>query len=323
MRHLLVLAVAFGIAAPAVAQEAPSPDSFQFVVLGDMPYDLPDDYARFERLIGAVNTLDPAFTLHIGDFKSGSTPCSDENFQKIKDEFALFRGPLVYTPGDNEWTDCHREKAGEFDPLERLAKVRSMFFADARSQGGAPLTVERQADLAPEYKTYVENARFETNGVLVATVHVVGSNNNFEVRDQKAADEFFARDAANAAWIESTFAKAETDDAAAIVLAMQANMFEQRNAEGGLDRQSGFLNTVEAIAKGAEAFGKPVLVTHGDSHVLEITRLPGADGKPLKNVFRLQVPGEEMVEAVRVTVDPQDPAVFGFQLIVVPENGTM
>ena len=51
-----------------------------------------------------------------------------------------FEGPLVHTPGDNEWTDCYRKKAGEFDPLERLAKVRAMFFPDGNSRIVAAVT---------------------------------------------------------------------------------------------------------------------------------------------------------------------------------------
>ena len=31
-------------------------------------------------------------------------------------------------PGDNEWTDCHRGNNGKYDPLERLAVLREMFF---------------------------------------------------------------------------------------------------------------------------------------------------------------------------------------------------
>ena len=50
--------------------------------------------------------------------------------QKIFNLFAQFEDPLVYTPGDNEWTDCHETK--EFSsgaPLNELAAVRSLFFA--------------------------------------------------------------------------------------------------------------------------------------------------------------------------------------------------
>ena len=35
---------------------------------------------------------------------------------------------VVLTPGDNEWTDCHRVAAGEYQPLERLAKLREVFY---------------------------------------------------------------------------------------------------------------------------------------------------------------------------------------------------
>ena len=56
-----------------------------------------------------------------------------------------------------------------------------------------PITLERQSDLMPEFKLYTENARFEKNGVLFVTAHIVGSNNNFEPRDPKAIEPLFAR----------------------------------------------------------------------------------------------------------------------------------
>ena len=35
---------------------------------------------------------------------------------------------MIYVPGDNEWTDCHRANNGGYDPLERLAFLRAMFY---------------------------------------------------------------------------------------------------------------------------------------------------------------------------------------------------
>ena len=46
----------------------------------------------------------------------------------------LFRSlpvPVLYTPGDNEWTDCHRRRAGGFDPRERLTRLRQMFYDES------------------------------------------------------------------------------------------------------------------------------------------------------------------------------------------------
>ena len=125
--RMMAFAVALALSAgPAAAQDR----SFTFVTLGDMPYDVPEDYERFERLIGAINALDPVFSIHVGDTKSGRDDCGDARLQETLDRFMLFERPLVYTPGDNEWTDCHRARAGGYDPLERLARVREMHFSN-------------------------------------------------------------------------------------------------------------------------------------------------------------------------------------------------
>ena len=96
------LAVCVVLAFPARAE------TFSFAALGDTPYHLPGDFDKFERLIKRINAARPAFTVHVGDIKPGNTRCSDEHFQKIFDMFATFEAPLIYTPGDNEWTDCHQ-----------------------------------------------------------------------------------------------------------------------------------------------------------------------------------------------------------------------
>ena len=115
---------------------------FEFIAFGDMPYRLPNDYARFENIITQINSQKSAFSVHVGDFKSGSTPCSDEYFSKIYGYFETFKNPLIYTPGDNEWTDCNRKAAGEYDPLERLALLRKMFFKEKQSFGAIKIPIE-------------------------------------------------------------------------------------------------------------------------------------------------------------------------------------
>ena len=115
---------------------------FQFVALGDLPYGAPAvSYAPYRSLIAQINRESPAFSIHVGDFKSGSTPCSNEEFQAQLGHFSLFEKALVYTPGDNEWTDCHRSNNGAHDPLERLGKLRQMFFQGGQSLGQQPLTL--------------------------------------------------------------------------------------------------------------------------------------------------------------------------------------
>lgn len=319
----LGLALAAALATQAFANRAlaqPAPERFEFVAIGDMPYTIPADYPRFERLIDRINALAPTFTVHVGDTKSGSAPCSDEVLGRARDYFGRFRGAVVYSVGDNEWTDCHRPAAGAYDPLERLAWVRRNHFQEPRSLGQAPIPLERQSDAMPErFGLYVENSRWMHQGVLFVSLHIPGSNNNFEIRPG-APEEFFARDAANQAWLADSFAKAGREGALGVVLIFQANMWEETEVPK-LPLQSGFSTTLRTLTQAAQEFGRPVLLIHGDSHVLLIDQpLRDARKATLQNVTRLMVMGAAEVHGVRVSVDPAEPGLFGFTPLRVPEN---
>ena len=297
---------------------SPAVAPFDFVALGDTPYFLPADYGRFEALIGAVNRQRPRFTVHVGDIKSGSTLCTEEAYRKVLAEFQLFEQPLIYTPGDNEWTDCGREKAGRYDPEERLAVVRKMFFPDHSSFGKTKLPLISQA-LNPAFATYVENNRWTTGSVAFATVHLVGSNNNFVPNDAKGQNrEFYDRQKANLAWLDEVFADAAARHQLGVVLFTQADMFSpEKNARDA----DGFTEIIAALSRHAVAFGRPVLLVNGDSHRLIIDKPfmnPASPKQVLQNFTRLQVPGEADIIAVRVTVDPTQPALFQFQELGAP-----
>ncbi len=292
--------------------------AFSFVAIGDMPYGKAETaYPPYEQLISTINGLEPDFTIHIGDIKSGSTDCSDQEFQNQLDFFNTFNTAVIYTPGDNEWTDCHRKKAGEYDPIERLGKLREMFFAEAMSLGKEPFELERQSDLMPEQALYVENSRFIKNGVMFLQIHVVGSNNNFEVRDEVAVAEFVARDKANIAWIQDSFAMASAQDIKAIVVSIHADVFDTAAYYSIFPRHSGFLESIgNTLIPWTEEFGKPVLLIHGDSHVFRIDRpFKNSEGNTLTNLVRLEVFGSSNVHAVKVLVEPNavNSSIFAFQ----------
>ena len=317
------LALASLLCWPIAARAQSGPQAFTFVGWGDVPYAIPGDYAKVDRLIAAINTVKPAFSIHVGDIKSGATPCSDEVLQRAHDQIQTAEQPVVYSIGDNEWTDCHRRDNGAFDPRERLAKVRQMFFPQpGRTLGKTPMTVESQAKLDPKFAKFIENQRFAKNGVVFIIPHIVGSNNGFEIRDPKAAEEFFERNAANVAWIADGFRLAQESGAKAVVVAFQANPYDIRNSLGNfMPAASGFAAIVNAIATGARAFAKPVLVMQGDQHTLELESFRDIQLKPVPNVLRLQLWGEGRVHGMRVIVDPDMPGVFSFAPLIVPENG--
>ena len=71
----------------------------------------------------------------------------------IRTQFDRFTDPLVYTPGDNEWTDCHRANNGGYHPLERLAFDREVFFDHPGTTLGAPTAVTVPDAAYPENVT--------------------------------------------------------------------------------------------------------------------------------------------------------------------------
>jgi hypothetical protein len=191
-KHWCMAALLCAVAQVAAAQP------FSFVALGDLPYgQAAQGYAPYKSLIRSINQERPSFSIHIGDFKSGSTLCSDEESKVQLGHFGLFDSALVFTPGDNEWTDCHRANNGGHDPLERLQALRATFYKPGLSLGKQPLSVLNQSTATPAFAKFVENQRWTHQGVVFATLHIVGSNNNFEVRDPRAVAEFFEREKAN------------------------------------------------------------------------------------------------------------------------------
>lgn len=260
------------------------------------------------------------FILHVGDIKGGDEPCSDELLRRRLAQFDLVRTALVYTPGDNEWTDCHRAAAGGFHPLERLAALRRFAFANPqRSFGQRPLALRSQADSGP-YREFIENALFEHGGVVFATLHVVGSNNGLEAwsgidrrdrREQPRADRlaaFMRRQEANRAWLAQAFARAEATGAIALVVAMQANpRFE---LAAGSRPQAGFDALIDDLARLAHRFGRPVLLAHGDRHLYLVDRPLAGAQPPVPQLRRVQTFGNPWLLWVRIDVDRRRHEVF-------------
>ena len=281
--------------------------SFTFAAIGDVPY---GPHEEFAALIDKLNGQSLAFTLHVGDIKSGSTVCSDETFLKVRELFEKFDRALIYTPGDNEWTDCHRVNNGQYDPLERLEKIRQLFFASNESLGKRRLPLQAQSS-QPSFAAFVENRRWSQGKVRFATLHLVGSNNNLQP-GLPSSSEFAAREQANIAWMRETFAEAKSNKDEAVVLAMQADTFFGEPRKG-----SGFVRWNAALAEEVAAWGKPVLLIQGDTHQYLTDRpLKDAKGKALSQLVRVVVPGESQPDAVLISIDITDTAApFQFKLL--------
>ena len=241
--------------------------------------------------------------------------------------------PLILTPGDNEWTDCHRANNGAYDPLERLAALRQVFYpVPGLALAGGFKQVLTQADLAG-FETFVENQIWFDAGVAFGAVHVVGSNDSTPPwyaddttgtkvdSPERRTAERTARNAATLAWLDRLFAIAGEQKAAGVVVAMQADMFDAFSVTNNIPLDA-FSNIVQHIATLAKSFGKPVLLLQGDSHLFVADR-PIENGNVLHgvtiavpNLTRIVVQGSTTTprtEWLRLHVDPAAPAVFSWE----------
>jgi len=323
----------FGILPHAVSPADTGPERrYTLAVIGNTPYG-PAKFADFPRLVARINADSSVnVVVHLGDIKIGTnTPCTDTYNDSIRVLFDSFAAPLVYTPGDNEWADCHTDLKhnGLYTPTERLQAVRAKFFpVPGQTLGRRTMAVRTQAsDTA--HKAYVENVMWVESRVVFATLNVPGSNDDLEpwgyplgpnAKDYPSQlDERAARGQANMAWVGEAFATATAQDAAGVVLMFQADMWDQ-TAE-----VHGYTGLVRQVATLAAAFKKPVLLLEGDSHRYRVDQpfLPDSGFRkmfraipPAPNVTRVVVEGANgRTEYLRVTVDPSGPTLFTWERV--------
>lgn len=291
---------------PATAADtAPTKDAFSFGVIGDIPYgdaEITKFPARIQD-INADSSLD--FVAHVGDIKNGSSVCSDEYFASIRQQFDTFEHPLVFTPGDNEWVDCHRTNNGAYNPLERLDKLREVFFNEPGKTLGTTMPVKSQKELG-----LPENVRFAQNRVAFSVVNVQGSNNSLlpwiglgetAVTPEQQAEVEHRTDAV-LDQIRDTFADAARRNDRAVVLMTQADMFDPSllaAATANPASMSGFREIVDTIVDETNRFDAPVYLINGDSHVFAENQ-PLAPGSPWLDVYGQQEAADDLQ---RITVD--------------------
>lgn len=313
------LVYAFWMLVPRSPKEpTPVPEgSFAFAALGDAPYS-PVEFELFDVVLEDLAQHDLASVIHVGDIFS--EPCRDEAYRRTRDIFDAVPHPVVYTPGDNEWTDCY-DGSPETRPYVRLASIRTILFDDpARSRGARRLPLQHQGN-DPARGELPEHARWIHDGVVFATVHLVGSANATRAfRDSTEAEqrESSVRTEAAARWLSETFDFAEATGAPAVVVAWHAYVFFEDPPEAPYRQPyEPFLRTLE---EEVAAFDGPVLGIHGDFHEFIIDRplVNRTTGDTLRSFTRLEVPGSPAVGWVKVTVTPDADHPFDFERRVIP-----
>jgi hypothetical protein len=335
-----------------------SDESLTVAVFGDWPYStVLLDSAHL--LIDSVNSDSKVRTVvHVGDIHSGSMPCtgagldpipagaaSDWN-KRILDLFQQFHAPLVYTPGDNEWTDCHKTKEQSSGaPLNELAAVRGLFFPQpGRTLGWEKMRVlsqsERFSRTYPSDAQFVENVVWQRARVVFVTVNMPGSNNDglkwtAPFTDEPARTrEAAQRTGAAIRWLQAAFARAHETHARAVVVALQADMWDPAALVSGGDGLNNYTLFVHELASLSVRFGRPVLLLNGDSHLFGSDH-PLADPnsatgqihatQPVPNFTRITVQGSTNAPAewLRLTINPRTPEVFTWENVVYCKDPTL
>ena len=124
----------------------------------------------------------------------------------------------------------------------------------------------------PIDRNYVENVWGEKSGVLFVTMNIPGGSNNdtdpwygAPAMSPAQAQEVADRTAADLRWLDTAFKQASTDGAAAVVIMVQADMWDLDGKTASHIAQ--YKQFIDRIAANTKTFGKPVLLINGDSHV--------------------------------------------------------
>ncbi|MFM7570009.1 MAG: hypothetical protein ACKO8O_15095 [Betaproteobacteria bacterium] len=292
---------------------------FSFALIGDLPY------RRFE--LAAVPWLlediaqQCAFAIHVGDIKGGSELCSNELLEARIAALSATRVPMVYTPGDNEWTDCWRPAAGDHDPSERLDWLRRAVFERSAPWLGPTDQAARRAlqghatgDLAPggpdSFATDrlvrqrdidsgpPENLMWIAGNVLFLTLNLPGSDNGR--RSPLDDADRFERDAHNRRWLERALAVATSARLVAIAVAAHANPGFGRGIDPSkIVGDDGYAAFRHDLARLNARFSGHLLLMHGDTHRFRVDRI-------LPRLTRVECFGSPFTSSwVRIDVHPQ------------------
>lgn len=317
---------------------------------GDLPYNDIQAQVGVPNLIADMNSQKLAFTVHNGDLKAGNsvsgsvtpTTCDNALYTQALGFFNSLKAPAVFTPGDNDWTDCDRPANGSFNSLERLDYERQIFFSTPFTLGQRKLRQEVQTTPlclgVSGAVQCVENRRWSVGGVTYATLNIQGSCNNL-CDTAPDSQEYATRNAANIAWMQATFNVAKTNKSAAVMLISQGNpgwdltdgtrapLRNPRTLAETDGQPDGFQDFLLALRSQVTAFTKPVAYVHGDSHYYRVDKpFLDAQGRRLENFTRVETFGNNAangtndVNWLRVTVNARSREVFSYQPQIVPAN---
>ena len=271
------------------------------VILADTPYSNEEKeilQGPEGMLYQLINKTKPSVVMHLGDFKAGGKSCTDKLLNEHKALLAqTYPGKVIFTPGDNDWTDCDRSSLFySFDELERLDFLIKLIYQ-------TPPLLEEALPAIITQPEQIENKLWINDRLAISTLHIVGTSNGrayIGKSDKKTAiKKVDKRDKFNLAWLKEIEDKSAEFDA--LIIGFQADIYQQKVLKSGLcDRST--LKACDAFSAYRQAFQdlakrikKPVLISHGDTGDFCFEKLA-------ENLWHLNAAGDfRYIDATKVT----------------------
>lgn len=296
-RSLLLLAVALLLGGSARADG----DAHRFAIIG---HGFTDGGEKHLKQALADNDDGAVAFLVVTGIKGANEPCTDKLYQKRRDLIDEARRPVVVLPAGSDWTEC-RNTAGRSNAIERLNRIRELFYGEPETLGTRKLGLTRQS-MSPRFRSYAENAHWSVGKVLYATINMPANNNHY-LNEAGRNSEYEDRLVANRFWLNRLFAIARRDKLEAVVLFSEGDV-------KALSQPTGLQALLRDAAPDNDGFAEPRRLIlslaqkfHGKVLLVDGTRVRGKPAIEWRgNVGHLAAGAD----ALEVVVDPQAKTLF-------------
>jgi hypothetical protein len=251
----------------AAAAPKKDPDRHQFGVIGHSFHNGGGE-AKLKQAIADESEPALAFVVATG-IKGDNEPCSDKLYARRLELFDDAPRPMIVLPSASDWSEC-KNSAGRSAAIERLNRLRELYFAEPTSLGKQKLGLTRLSASA-KFRSYAENAHWVVGDVLYATVNLPANNNHYRPEAGRNS-EFEDRLVANRSWLNRLFAMARREKHHAIVLFSEGDVKALTQPTGlrallgrSTSSRDGFDEPRRQIAALAQKFPGKVLLIDTDA----------------------------------------------------------
>jgi hypothetical protein len=274
------------------------PGAFSFGVIAQSFKAMPDETVLSDAITEADED-NLAFVVANG-IKSGDEACSDAVYNRRKALLNETKNGLILSLSASDWVACKRTD-GKSAAIDRLNRIRDLFFSDDFSFGGSKIPVARQS-ATRKFRNNGENARWEFGGVLFATINLPSDNNHY-LPDAGRNSEFEDRAIANRDWLARLFKIAARKKHKGLVLFCDGDPLRLPDMPSdGSARRDGFLEVRKQILALSAKYPGRLLVVHGQA---------GAKPPPARIAWQRNVGNLEVGSGwTKLTADPAAPTLF-------------